>query len=198
VGRLTAREAEVVAYPGVLDDVDLLQRPAELRTAIAGSVNANQDDFAATHAALWGANIRVAPGIGCSGGCSRGRVHQVGTVNLWVIRSHTTRPTVISVAGESVVLQGDRVCAPHAIDDDAVNAPRFWLNGAAAGIGWNPEFSAASIAYLAGLDSRSAHSPAARPSRPPSRLASTPSRSSSRVPRIGGAAMDAPSSCREA
>jgi gamma-glutamyltranspeptidase len=31
---------------------------------------------------------------------------------------------------------------------DAVNAPRFWLNGPAAGIGWNPEFPAESIAYL--------------------------------------------------
>jgi gamma-glutamyltranspeptidase/glutathione hydrolase len=35
--------------------------------------------------------------------------------------------------------------------DDAVDAPRFWLNGPAAGIGWNPEFPAASIAYLRGL-----------------------------------------------
>jgi gamma-glutamyltranspeptidase/glutathione hydrolase len=35
--------------------------------------------------------------------------------------------------------------------EEAVNAPRFWLNGPAAGIGWNPEFPAASIAYLRGL-----------------------------------------------
>ena len=37
---------------------------------------------------------------------------------------------------------------------DAVNAPRFWLNGPAAGIGWNPEFPADSIAYLRALGQR--------------------------------------------
>jgi site-specific DNA recombinase len=49
--RLVAREAEV-ADPGVLEDVELLTRLAELRSAIAGDVTANPDDFAATHAAL--------------------------------------------------------------------------------------------------------------------------------------------------
>jgi site-specific DNA recombinase len=50
--RLTAREAEVAADPGVLEDVELLARLSELRAAIAGDVTANPDDFAATHAAL--------------------------------------------------------------------------------------------------------------------------------------------------
>jgi hypothetical protein len=49
--RLATREAEV-ADPGVLEDVELLTRLAELRSAIAGDVTANPDDFAATHAAL--------------------------------------------------------------------------------------------------------------------------------------------------
>lgn len=50
--RLAARESEVANEPGVLEDVELLSRLAELRAAIAGNVTANPDDFAATHAAL--------------------------------------------------------------------------------------------------------------------------------------------------
>jgi len=50
--RLRAREAEVAADPGLLEDVELVARLAELRAAIAGDVTANPDDFAATHAAL--------------------------------------------------------------------------------------------------------------------------------------------------
>lgn len=50
--RLAAREAEVADDPAVLGDEELLTRLAELRAAIAGHVNANPDDFAATHAAL--------------------------------------------------------------------------------------------------------------------------------------------------
>jgi site-specific DNA recombinase len=50
--RLAAREAEVADGPAVLEDVELLTRLAELRSAIAGDVGANPDDFAATHAAL--------------------------------------------------------------------------------------------------------------------------------------------------
>jgi DNA invertase Pin-like site-specific DNA recombinase len=49
--RLATREAEVAA-DGTLEDVELLTRLSELRTAIAGNVTANPDDFAATHAAL--------------------------------------------------------------------------------------------------------------------------------------------------
>ncbi|MGZ6728164.1 MAG: hypothetical protein ACXVFC_02510, partial [Gaiellaceae bacterium] len=49
--RLAAREVEV-ADPSVLEDAELLTRLAELRSAIAGDVTANADDFAATHAAL--------------------------------------------------------------------------------------------------------------------------------------------------
>lgn len=49
--RLAARELDVVDT-GVLEDVELLARLAELRAAIAGDINANPDDFAATHAAL--------------------------------------------------------------------------------------------------------------------------------------------------
>ena len=50
--RLAAREAEVADDAGVLDDVELLDRLADLRAAIAGDVTATPDDFAATHAAL--------------------------------------------------------------------------------------------------------------------------------------------------
>ena len=50
--RLAAREAEVADDAGVLEDVELLARLTELRSAIAGDVTANHDDFAATHAAL--------------------------------------------------------------------------------------------------------------------------------------------------
>jgi hypothetical protein len=49
--RLAARAAEV-ADDSVLEDVELLARLADLRSAIAGDVTANPDDFAATHAAL--------------------------------------------------------------------------------------------------------------------------------------------------
>jgi hypothetical protein len=50
--RLAAREAQVQEEGGVLEDVALLGRLAELRAAIAGDVTADTDDFAATHAAL--------------------------------------------------------------------------------------------------------------------------------------------------
>jgi Recombinase/Recombinase zinc beta ribbon domain/Resolvase, N terminal domain len=50
--RLALRDAEVTDDPGVLEDVELLTRLAELRSAIAGDVAGNPDDFAATHAAL--------------------------------------------------------------------------------------------------------------------------------------------------
>jgi gamma-glutamyltranspeptidase/glutathione hydrolase len=52
----------------------------------------------------------------------------------------------------STVLQVVANVIDHGMSiDEAVNAPRFWLNGPAAGIGWNPEFPAAGIAYLRGL-----------------------------------------------
>ena len=50
--RLASRESEIAAEAGVLEDVKLLARLAELRAAIAGDVRGNPDDFAATHAAL--------------------------------------------------------------------------------------------------------------------------------------------------
>jgi site-specific DNA recombinase len=49
--RLAAREREVEDL-SVLEDVELLARLAELRSAIASDVTANPDDFAATHAAI--------------------------------------------------------------------------------------------------------------------------------------------------
>jgi DNA invertase Pin-like site-specific DNA recombinase len=52
LARLAAREAQVQDEGGVLEDVELLGRLAELRAAIAGDVTADTEDFAATCAAL--------------------------------------------------------------------------------------------------------------------------------------------------
>jgi site-specific DNA recombinase len=66
--RLAARESEVAENAAVLEDVELLTRLAELRSAIAGDVSATPDDFAATHAALrrvfQGFHLRTAAGSG--------------------------------------------------------------------------------------------------------------------------------------
>jgi site-specific DNA recombinase len=50
--RMTARAAEASEDASVLDDIEILSRLTELRSAIAGNVTSNPDDFAATHAAL--------------------------------------------------------------------------------------------------------------------------------------------------
>jgi gamma-glutamyltranspeptidase / glutathione hydrolase len=47
--------------------------------------------------------------------------------------------------------------------EEAVSSPRFWINGPQAGIGWNPAFSADSMAYLRGLGQPLAPAPSYTP-----------------------------------